>query len=68
MWIDNTSAVAWAYKLWSSNPAATGLLRAPSIRLRLHEAAPLAPTHIPGHLNCITDFASREHLLTLPLS
>jgi hypothetical protein len=61
MWIDNTSAVAWAYKLRSSNPAAARLLRALTIRLRLHEAAPLAPTHIPGHLNRMADIASREH-------
>jgi hypothetical protein len=61
MWIDNTSAVAWAYKLRSSNPAAARLLRALTIRIRLHEAAPLAPTHIPGHLNGMADFASRPH-------
>ena len=61
MWIDNTSAVAWAYKLRSSSPAAARLLRALTIRLRLMEAAPIAPTHISGSLNCMADVASREH-------
>ena len=61
MWIDNTSAVAWAYKLRSSSPAAARILRALTIRLRLKEAAPLAPHHIRGSLNCMADVASREH-------
>ena len=61
MWIDNTSAVAWAYKLRSSSPAAARILRALTIRLRLKEAAPLAPKHIKGSLNCMADVASREH-------
>jgi len=61
MWIDNTAAVSWAYKLRSSSPAAARILRALTIRLRLAQAAPLTPTHISGSLNCMADVASRPH-------
>ena len=57
---DNTSAVAWAYKLrTSSSIVAARLLRFLSIRIHCRQASGLTPLHIPGEDNDMADIISR---------
>ena len=57
---DNTSAVAWAYKLrTSASTVAARLLRLLSLRLHARQASSLIPVHIAGEENTMADIISR---------
>jgi hypothetical protein len=57
---DNTSAVAWAYRLrTSASSIAAKLLRVLSLRLHTRRASSLVPIHIAGEDNRMADIISR---------
>lgn len=57
---DNTTAVAWAYKLrTSTSPVAGRLLRMLGMRIHTREASGLTPIYIKGEENAMADVASR---------
>jgi hypothetical protein len=57
---DNTSAVAWAYKLRTSSSKVAGrLLRMLGMRIHARQASGLTPLHIAGEENVMADIISR---------
>jgi hypothetical protein len=57
---DNTSAVAWAYKLHTSQSIIAGkLLRMLSLRIHQCKASSVTPVHIAGEDNDMADIISR---------
>ena len=60
LFIDNTSAVAWAYKLrTSASSVAAKLLRLIGLRMHALLASSLTPLHIAGENNTMADIISR---------
>ena len=57
---DNSSAVAWSYKMRNSKSIIAGhLLRYIGLRLHRAQASSLIPTHIAGEANTMADVISR---------
>ena len=57
---DNTSAVAWSYKMRTSKSVAAGkLLRLLGMRIHQRKASTVIPSHIAGEKNDMADIVSR---------
>ena len=58
---DNSPTIGWVDRMASKRSQVAGmLLRALSLRLRVHRASPLTPLHIPGKHIRIADIPSRS--------